>query len=143
MLSNVSKHSSRLSQAVNSRVNSRASLLSVRSNSYKSSYKCSSSLASSNELVDFSAVDETKPILLNSKEHAIEYLSQILNAKVYEAAIETDLQHAKNLSAVSDQTYKCVIMWIMYCFDFTSTSNNLTLTPLTNTIMIHNTALTK
>ena len=98
MLSNVSRHSSRLSQAVNSR----ASLLSVRSNSYKSSSKCSSSLASANELVDFLEVDETKPILLNSKEHAIGYLSQILNAKVYEAAIETDLQHAKNLSAVSD-----------------------------------------
>ena len=61
------------------------------------------------ELVDFPAVDrnsklynmETKPVLLNSKEHAIGYLSKILNARVYEAAIETDLQHARNLSAVS------------------------------------------
>lgn len=43
---------------------------------------------------------ETKPVLLNAKEHAIGYLSKILNARVYEAAIETDLQHAKNLSAV-------------------------------------------
>lgn len=60
------------------------------------------------EMIDFPAVDrqnpeynmETKPVLLNSKEHAIGYLSRILNARVYEAAIETDLQHAKNLSAV-------------------------------------------
>jgi hypothetical protein len=42
-----------------------------------------------------------RPILLNSKEHAVGYLSRILNARVYEAAIETELQHAKNLSAVS------------------------------------------
>jgi hypothetical protein len=62
----------------------------------------------STELISFPAVDrnskeynlETKPVLLNSKEHAIGYLSRILNARVYEAAIETDLQHAKNLSAV-------------------------------------------
>ena len=61
------------------------------------------------EVIDFPAVDradpdyntETTPVLLNSKEHAIGYLSRILNARVYEAAIETDLQHAKNLSAVS------------------------------------------
>ena len=44
---------------------------------------------------------EYKPIILNSKEHAVGYLSRILNARVYEAAIETELQHAKNLSAVS------------------------------------------
>ena len=44
---------------------------------------------------------EYQPILLNSKEHAVGYLSRILNARVYEAAIETELQHAKNLSAVS------------------------------------------
>lgn len=64
---------------------------------------------SSEELIDFPAVDrddpdyntETKPVLLNAKEHAIGYLSRILNARVYEAAIETDLQHAKNLSNVS------------------------------------------
>ena len=60
------------------------------------------------EVVKFPAVDrndpsynsETQPVLLNSKEHAVGYLSRILNARVYEAAIETDLQHAKNLSAV-------------------------------------------
>jgi hypothetical protein len=44
---------------------------------------------------------EDQPILLNAKEHAVGYLSRILNARVYEAAIETELQHAKNLSAVS------------------------------------------
>lgn len=62
------------------------------------------------EVINFPAVDrnsptyntDTKPILLNSKEHAVGYLSRILNARVYEAAIETDLQHAKNLSAVSN-----------------------------------------
>jgi hypothetical protein len=61
------------------------------------------------EVINFPAVDrnspsynsDTKPVLLNSKEHAVGYLSRILNARVYEAAIETDLQHAKNLSAVS------------------------------------------
>lgn len=60
------------------------------------------------EVINFPAVDrnsptynsDTKPVLLNAKEHAVGYLSRILNARVYEAAIETDLQHAKNLSAV-------------------------------------------
>jgi len=64
--------------------------------------------AASAEVVKFPAVDrenptynsETTPVLLNSKEHAVGYLSRILNARVYEAAIETDLQHARNLSAV-------------------------------------------
>ncbi|MGK3738926.1 MAG: hypothetical protein ACI90V_005773 [Bacillariaceae sp.] len=45
---------------------------------------------------------EYKPILLNAKEHAVGYLNRILNARVYEAAIETELQHAKNLSNVSE-----------------------------------------
>ena len=40
----------------------------------------------------------TKPVLLNAKEHVVGYLSRILNARVYDAAIETELQHAKNLS---------------------------------------------
>jgi hypothetical protein len=43
---------------------------------------------------------DAKPVLLNAKEHAVGYLSKILNARVYEAAIETDLQEAKNLSNV-------------------------------------------
>jgi hypothetical protein len=43
---------------------------------------------------------EDKPVLLNSKEHAVGYLNRILNARVYEAAIETELQYAENLSAV-------------------------------------------
>jgi len=59
------------------------------------------------EVINFPAVDrqqpsynsDTKPVLLNSKEHAVGYLSRILNARVYEAAIETELQHARNLSA--------------------------------------------
>lgn len=59
------------------------------------------------EVIRFPAVDrdsptynsETVPVLLNAKEHAVGYLSRILNARVYEAAVETDLQHAKNLSA--------------------------------------------
>jgi len=58
------------------------------------------------ELVDFPATGrenlsgskETVPVLLNSNEHAIGYLNRILNARVYEAAIETELQHAENLS---------------------------------------------
>jgi hypothetical protein len=44
---------------------------------------------------------DNMPVLLNAKEHAVGYLSRILNARVYEAAIETDLQEAKNLSTVS------------------------------------------
>jgi len=59
------------------------------------------------ELVDIPAISRnnpggsegTVPILLDSNKHAIGYLSLILNARVYEAAIETELQHAKNLSA--------------------------------------------
>lgn len=56
------------------------------------------------EVVTFpssNAEGEEVPILLNSKEHAVGYLSKILNARVYEAAIETKLQEAKNLSSVS------------------------------------------
>jgi len=42
--------------------------------------------------------EEDKPVLLNAKQHVVGYLSRILNARVYDAAIETDLQHAQNLS---------------------------------------------
>jgi hypothetical protein len=45
--------------------------------------------------------DSTQPVLLNAKEHVVGYLSRILNARVYDVCIETELQHAKNLSAVS------------------------------------------
>ena len=45
---------------------------------------------------------ELKPVILNAKEHAVGYLSRILNARVYEAAIETELQEATNLSTVSN-----------------------------------------
>ena len=41
-----------------------------------------------------------QPVLLNSKEHVVGYLNRILNARVYEAAVETDLQYAENLSEV-------------------------------------------
>jgi hypothetical protein len=44
--------------------------------------------------------NHTTPVLLNAREHAVGYLSKILNAHVYDAAIETELQEAKNLSAV-------------------------------------------
>lgn len=56
------------------------------------------------EYVDFPVSGESPegklPVLLNSHEHAVGYLSKILNARVYEAAIETELQEAKNLSSV-------------------------------------------
>jgi hypothetical protein len=65
------------------------------------------------EVISFPAVDkssaayntEMKPVLLNPKEHVVGYLSKILNARVYDAAIETELQHAKNLSAVSQAVF--------------------------------------
>ena len=58
--------------------------------------------AAVDEVVEFpDSAEESKPVLLNSKEHAVGYLSKVLNARVYDAAIETELQHAKNLSAVS------------------------------------------
>jgi hypothetical protein len=44
--------------------------------------------------------DATQPVLLNAKEHVVGYLSRILNARVYDVCIETELQLAKNLSAV-------------------------------------------
>ena len=53
-----------------------------------------------------SASKESVPVLLNSKEHAVGYLSKILNARVYDAAIETELQEAKNLSSVR---YACLL----------------------------------
>jgi len=42
--------------------------------------------------------ENTKTILLNSNQHAVGYLGRILNASVYDAAIETQLQHASSLS---------------------------------------------
>lgn len=47
----------------------------------------------------------SKPVLLNAKAHAVGYLSKILNARVYEAAVETELQFATNLSTVSTVTF--------------------------------------
>lgn len=46
------------------------------------------------------AETKTSPAMLDFKEHAAGYLSQILNARVYDAAVETQLQEAKNLSMV-------------------------------------------
>ena len=53
-------------------------------------------LASKEEYISFQTGE--KPVLLNAKEHVVGYLSRILNARVYDAAIETDLQYAPNLS---------------------------------------------
>jgi threonine dehydratase len=52
------------------------------------------------EVVTFPSSEESEetPVLLNSKEHAIGYLNKVLNAKIYDAAIETQLQEAKSLS---------------------------------------------
>ena len=54
------------------------------------------------EVVSFpsSEQEEETPVLLNSKEHAVGYLSKILNARVYDACKETELQEAKSLSMV-------------------------------------------
>jgi len=65
------------------------------------------------EVVSFpsSENEEDKPILLNSKEHAVGYLSKILNARVYDAAIETQLQHAHSLSEV-----RYYLLWFVTSF---------------------------
>jgi hypothetical protein len=61
------------------------------------------------EYVSFSVSRDNKeeklPVLLNAQEHAVGYLSKILNARVYEAAIETELQEAKNLSSVCHRNF--------------------------------------
>ena len=62
-------------------------------------FPCSATASSSAAAVVHQ--EETTPVLLNAREHAVGYLSKILNARVYDAAIETELQEAKNLSAVS------------------------------------------
>lgn len=49
------------------------------------------------EYISFQA--DSKPVLLNAKQHVVGYLSRILNARVYDAAIETELQFAPNLSS--------------------------------------------
>lgn len=49
-------------------------------------------------------INETQPVLLNAKEHVVGYLSRILNARVYDVSIETELQHAKNMSSVRIQS---------------------------------------
>lgn len=56
------------------------------------------------EVVRFVQEPSSVPVILDSKEHVVGYLSKILNARVYDAAIETELQHAKNLSSVRTKT---------------------------------------
>lgn len=57
------------------------------------------------EVVSFpSEKEQGQPVLLDAKEHVVGYLSRILNARVYEAAVETPLQYATNLSAVREWT---------------------------------------
>lgn len=62
----------------------------------------SSSLMEPEDFMTYNAEKTTpvpeKPVLLNSKQHVVGYLSKILNARVYQAAIETDLMEAKNMS---------------------------------------------
>lgn len=66
--------------------------------------ECSSYPSKTSEILEFATShngdSEMTPVLLDAKEHVVGYLSRILNARVYDAAIETDLQHAKNLSSV-------------------------------------------
>jgi threonine dehydratase len=82
-------------------------LNSRRHKSIQPSYNNSEEEEKVNEIVNFPSsssstslnkANDTTPVLLNSKEHAVGYLNKILNAKVYEASIETQLQHAKSLS---------------------------------------------
>lgn len=42
---------------------------------------------------------EEKPVILDSSKHAVGYLSDILNARVYDVVNETPLELASNLSA--------------------------------------------
>ena len=66
-------------------------------------FPASSSHTTTSWLLD----EATTPVLLNAREHAVGYLSKILNARVYDAAIETELQEAKNLSAVRCVDWTC------------------------------------
>jgi len=83
---------------------SQAQALLVRTKSSQPVYNPEESVDQANEYIKFPTStdkgDMDLPVLLNSKEHAIGYLSKILNARVYDVAVETKLQHAKNLSAV-------------------------------------------
>jgi hypothetical protein len=61
---------------------------------------------------------DSKPVILNAKEHAVGYLSRILNARVYEAAVETELQEATNLSTVSNCAAHCARSWLLFSLLF-------------------------
>lgn len=49
---------------------------------------------------------ETSSLLMPSEKYPVGYLSKILSAKVYDAAVETELQEAENLSSVSPSLSK-------------------------------------
>lgn len=69
--------------------------------SEETSQHANEKISPNSEMISFPTVEgEGKPVLLNAQEHAVGYLSKILNARVYDVAKETDLQEAKNLSAV-------------------------------------------
>ena len=55
-------------------------------------------------------------VSLKSKEQKVGYLNRILNARVYEAAIETELQHAENLSNVSPSIDSLVFASSISCY---------------------------
>jgi len=50
--------------------------------------------------VEFPGKDGEHAMFLSPDKHAVGYLSKILNARVYDACIETDLQYAHNLSSI-------------------------------------------
>ena len=66
-----------------------------------------------NSPVEEDVNDHGKPVLLNSKEHAVGYLNRILNARVYEAAIETKLQYANNLSERLQNNGKEIVLLLL------------------------------
>jgi len=73
----------------------------VAANSTAVRFKCSQPVEDVVTFPSSTEPDRETPVLLNSKEHAVGYLNKILNARVYDAAIETQLQEAKSLSMVS------------------------------------------
>ena len=74
--------------------------------------KQSSERPPNSEMISFPTVDgEGQPVLLNAQEHAVGYLSKILNARVYDVARETRLQEAKNLSNVSQ--VRITVPWLL------------------------------
>jgi len=81
-------------------------------NAIEGRWKSTVALDSAQEYIEFPAKE--KPVLLNAKEHVVGYLSKILNARVYDVAVETELQHAKNLSAVRNTSIETLSSFLMY-----------------------------